>query len=192
MTFSAPAVAGIVLAAGSGVRFGQPKAPVVIDGERLVDRQVRLLRESDIQPIVVVLGAWVGEVPGAQVVVNPDYATGMGSSLARALDYFLQDSVQSPEPPDALLVTLVDLPGLTTEALTAISESSGELVQATYSGKRGHPVKIGRRHWQPLREHLRNGHRDQGARDYLAANTVQLTDVGHLASGSDLDYDPTT
>ena len=36
-------VAGLVLAAGAGVRFGQPKAPVVIDGERLVDRAVRVL-----------------------------------------------------------------------------------------------------------------------------------------------------
>ena len=36
--------AGLVLAAGAGVRFGGPKAPVVVDGERLVDRAARLLR----------------------------------------------------------------------------------------------------------------------------------------------------
>ncbi|MCP4740702.1 MAG: NTP transferase domain-containing protein, partial [Actinomycetales bacterium] len=29
--------AGVVLAAGSGSRFGEPKAPLEVDGERLVD-----------------------------------------------------------------------------------------------------------------------------------------------------------
>jgi len=39
-------VAGVVLAAGEGRRFGGPKAPYVHEGERLVDRSVRLLREA--------------------------------------------------------------------------------------------------------------------------------------------------
>ena len=37
-------MAGLVLAAGAGVRFGGPKAPFVLDGLRLVDRSVQLLR----------------------------------------------------------------------------------------------------------------------------------------------------
>ena len=56
---------GLVLAAGAGRRLGGPKARVVVAGERLVDRAVRVLREGGLRSRLVVLGAWVGEVPGA-------------------------------------------------------------------------------------------------------------------------------
>ena len=79
-------VAGVLLAAGEGSRFGGPKAVAELDGERLVDRAVRVLRLGGCDPVVVVLGAAVVEVPGADlVVVNPDWATGMGSSLRAGL-----------------------------------------------------------------------------------------------------------
>ncbi len=107
--------AGLVLAAGEGRRFGGPKAPYVVDGERLVDRAVRVLREASCDPVVVVLGAWVGEVPEADVVVNDDWGTGMGSSLRRGLEH-----VATLEGVDDVVVTLVDLPGLTAEAVRRI------------------------------------------------------------------------
>ncbi len=37
---------GMVLAAGAGRRYGQPKAGVQFQGERLVDRAVRVLTEG--------------------------------------------------------------------------------------------------------------------------------------------------
>ena len=72
---------GLVLAAGAGQRMGGPKAPLAVAGQRLVDRAVRVLREGGCDPVLVVLGAWVGDVPGAEVVVNADWASGLGSSL---------------------------------------------------------------------------------------------------------------
>src|SRR5918999_150312 len=50
-------VAGLLLAAGEGRRFGRPKALVEFAGERLVDRGVRTLREAGCGPVVVVMGA---------------------------------------------------------------------------------------------------------------------------------------
>ena len=64
------ATAGLVLAAGEGRRFGGPKAPYVLDGVRLVDRAVALLRDAGCDPVLVVLGAWIDDVPDAVVVVN--------------------------------------------------------------------------------------------------------------------------
>ena len=78
-------VAGLVLAAGAGRRFGGPKALVELDGERLVDRMVRVLRAGGCQPLVVVAGAVPLAVSGATVVDNPDWRTGMGSSLRSGL-----------------------------------------------------------------------------------------------------------
>ena len=102
-----PRVAGILLAAGEGSRLGQPKALVEIAGQRLVDRGLRMLRAGGADPVVVVTGAAPVDVPGALVVHNPAWPTGMGSSLAAGL------SALRALPPDecsAALIALADQP----------------------------------------------------------------------------------
>ncbi|MEI6373150.1 MAG: nucleotidyltransferase family protein [Actinomycetes bacterium] len=172
--------AGLVLAAGQGRRFGQPKAPVVIDGERLVDRAVRVLREGGCDPIVVVLGAWVGDVPEADdLVINETWNEGMGSSLCAGLRHLLDSTTAT-----RVVVTLVDLPGLSGEAVARLLTSTAELTAASYDGVRGHPVVINRNHWDPLMLTVTG---DSGARRYLDQHDVTLTEVGDVASGDDLD-----
>ena len=173
-------VAGLVLAAGEGRRFGGPKAPVVIEGERLVDRAVRVLREGGCDPVYVVLGAWSGDVPGAIVVANPEWPEGMGSSLRAGLTALVGAAV------DAVVVTLVDLPGLTSTAVRRLVHTDSGIAAATYDGERGHPVRFAREHWAGIAETARG---DAGARDYLRARAeeVQLIEVGDVASGEDLD-----
>ena len=102
-----PRVAGILLAAGEGSRLGQPKALVEIAGQRLVDRGFRMLRAGGADPVVVVTGAAPVDVPGALVVHNPAWPTGMGSSLTAGL------SVLRTLPPDecsAAVIALADQP----------------------------------------------------------------------------------
>ena len=173
-------VAGLVLAAGEGRRFGGPKAPAVIDGERLVDRAVRVLRAGGCDPVYVVLGAWLGDVPGAVTVTNPDWAEGMGSSLRVGLE-----AVEGA-PVDAVVVTLVDLPGLTPAAVRRLVDADSDLAAATYGGERGHPVRFGRRHWLEVASSARG---DAGARSYLSerADEITLVEVGDVATGEDLD-----
>ena len=50
-------VAGLLLAAGAGRRFGGPKALAEIDGEPLVLRALKALRAAGCSPVRVVLGA---------------------------------------------------------------------------------------------------------------------------------------
>lgn len=168
-----------MLAAGAGVRYGSPKAPVAVDGERLVDRSVRLLREAGCAPVIVVLGAWIGDVPHAEVVINEDWQEGMGSSLRAGL------SALGGTDASAALVTLVDLPGLTSLAIRAVCEHEGGLVAATYDGSRGHPVKFPRVLWEDV---IANTRGDEGARTFLRDRTdLVLVEVGHLARGDDMD-----
>jgi nicotine blue oxidoreductase len=115
------------------------------------------------------------------MVINFDWPTGMGSSLRVGLQALELTNA------DRAIVTLVDLPGLTGSAVTRIANATTGLAAATYEGVRGHPVLLGREHWQPLAESV-NG--DQGARDYLAAHEVELIEVGDVASGDDLDVRP--
>jgi len=176
----ATATAGLVLAAGAGRRYGGPKAPVVVDGERLVDRSVRTLREAGCDPVVVVLGAWRGDVPAADVVDNDGWEEGLGSSLRVGLEAL------EASPAQRVLVTLVDLPGLTVAAVERVAAVDAGLVAATYDGRRGHPVLISRAHWAGVRAGARG---DRGARDYLDAHRDELllVEVGDVADDEDLD-----
>ena len=181
--------AGLVLAAGEGRRFGGPKAPYLLDGERLVDRAVRVLRQAGCDPVVVVLGAWVGDVPGADVVVNEHWRSGMGSSLRCGLEHLGAAGDREDDSADRVLVTLVDLPGLTSEAVGRVAavESTDPrevLASATYDGVRGHPVLFGRSHWDGV---IASATGDRGARAYLAGRAVRLVEVGDVATGEDLD-----
>lgn len=174
--------AGLVLAAGSGSRYGQPKAPVVLDGERLVDRAVRVLTEGGCDPVLVVLGAWVGEVDGADIVVNDAWPEGMGSSLREGLRTLTERAGV-----EAVVVTLVDLPGLTAEAVRRVATTAPEalVVQATYSGERGHPVRLSRELWAQA---IDVAHGDEGARRLLRGREdVVLVEVGDVAEGYDVD-----
>ena len=176
-------VAGLVLAAGEGRRFGGPKALAEVEGERLVDRAVRVLSEAGL-PAYVVQGAAPLAVPGAEVVDNPGWAEGMGSSLRVGLASLGPDV-------DAAVVLLVDQPGLTAPAVRRVVEAAGPspeaaVVVATYDGRRGHPVLLGRRHWTAVAE-VAVG--DRGARDFLVsrADGVLELECGDVATADDVD-----
>ena len=174
--------AGLVLAAGEGRRFGGPKAPAVVDGERLVDRAVRVLREGGCDPILVVLGAWVGRVDGANIVVNDHWPEGMGASLRAGLA-----ELKATSDAEQVVVTLVDLPGLTGHSVARLvaADRQSAIVQATYEGERGHPVRIARDLWDDA---IAVAQGDEGARRLIRSrDDVVLVEVGDIADGTDLD-----
>jgi molybdenum cofactor cytidylyltransferase/nicotine blue oxidoreductase len=183
-------VAGLVLAAGGGRRYGMPKALVEYEGSLLVERAVRTVR-AVCDPVLVVLGAqavdvWrTADLEGATVLANRDWETGMASSLRTGLDGLRG----WPGRVDAALVTLVDMPGMTPEALRAVAAHAAPdaLATATYDGVRGHPVLLGREHWAGVAATATG---DEGARRYLAGRAVTEVDCTGLADPTDLDVPP--
>jgi CTP:molybdopterin cytidylyltransferase MocA len=158
---------------------------VLWEGERLVDRAVRLLRAGGCDPVIVVLGAWEGQVPGAAVVHNPEWADGMGSSLCVGLDAVAE--VAAAEPVDRVVITLVDLIGLTEDAVARLTRCDARLAAAAYDGRRGHPVLIGREHFAGV---MASAVGDRGAREYLRDREVTLVEVSDVAAPDDLDVPP--
>src|ERR1700684_1856433 len=79
-------VAGVLLAAGEGSRLGQPKALVKLNRLHLAERGVALRRPGGAEPILVVTGAVSLDLDGTLTVDNPQWRTGMGSSLRAALE----------------------------------------------------------------------------------------------------------
>jgi CTP:molybdopterin cytidylyltransferase MocA len=183
-------VAGLVLAAGGGRRYGKPKALVEYEGSLLVERAVRTAR-AVCDPVLVVLGAqavdvWrTADLDGATVLANRDWETGMASSLRTGLDGLRG----WPGRVDAALVTLVDVPGMTPEALRAVAAHAAPdaLAIAAYDGVRGHPVLLGREHWAGV---VATATGDEGARRYLAGRVVTEVDCTGLADPTDLDVPP--
>jgi nicotine blue oxidoreductase len=180
-------IAGLLLAAGAGRRYGMPKALVTVDGRLLVERGLATLRGAGCDPVVVVLGAAAPEVraaadlDGATVVDNPGWDTGMGSSLRTGLSTV--DGLAS-----AVIVLLVDTPGVTPAAIRRVAThaGAGALAIATYHGEPGHPVLLGREHWAGVAA-VATG--DVGARRYLAAHPdlVTLVPCEDVADGTDID-----
>jgi len=179
-------VAGLLLAAGAGRRFGMPKALVRHRGQLFVEQAAAALHAGGCGPVVVVLGALADDVrttaalPGSALVDNPDWATGMGSSLRVGL--------AALEPTDcaAVVVLPVDTPGVTPAAVARFVAlaSSDALARATYDGAPGHPVLIGRSRWAGVAA-LANG--DEGARPYLARHAPDTVPCEDIATGQDVD-----
>jgi CTP:molybdopterin cytidylyltransferase MocA len=168
--------------------MGRPKALVELDGESLVRRALRVLRDGGCAPLVVVLGAQAEQVrtllPADMLaVVEPGWAEGMGASLRAGLA-----ALDRLDPhPVAALVHLVDLPGVSATAVARLAGLAAPdvLARAAYAGRPGHPVLFGRTHW-PAVSGAATG--DAGARGYLAGNpAVELVECGDVADPDDVD-----
>jgi CTP:molybdopterin cytidylyltransferase MocA len=190
-------VAGVLLAAGEGSRFGRPKALIELDGQTLAERGVALLRAGGADPIVVVTGAAPIQLSGVHAVYNEEWRTGMGSSLRaalRVLDPAPQgDSDHSsgalPSDVGAVVVALADQPLVGSEAvarLIAAYRGGASVAVAAYEGKPRNPVLVAREHWPEVIA-LATG--DTGARAFLRARSdlVTLVECGDTGSPDDID-----
>ncbi len=173
-------VAGVLLAAGAGTRFGMPK--VLAERGAWLRAAVAALAGGGCADVVVVLGAAVVDVPApARATLAEDWRWGMGASLRTGLT--------AAGDADYAVVLTVDTPDIGADVvarvLTAARAAPSGIARATYGGRPGHPVVIARRHWPALLETL---HGDEGARAFLAARAdVVAVDCADLATGTDID-----
>ncbi|MBV9794203.1 MAG: nucleotidyltransferase family protein [Actinobacteria bacterium] len=178
-------VAGILLAAGGGSRLGQPKALVEIGGQTLAARGVDLLRAGGADPIVVVTGAAPVELAEVTLVDNPDWRTGMGSSLVAGLRALLTGPRSCP----AAVIALADQPLIGPEAvrrLIAAHAAGATVAVASYDGRPRNPVLIARPHWPEL---IATTTGDAGARPFLRAHPDLVTPVDCTTTGRPDDID---
>ena len=195
-------VAGLVLAAGGGSRFGRPKAEVEVGGRRLVDLAIESCIHAGLSPVVVVLGASLltpmtpdgpkdnpndnpnGGLADVRLVENADWATGMASSLRAGLA-----ALEAESGIDAVVVTLVDTPSVGEEHLRRIGlalRDGATAAVATYEGKARTPVGLTREVWADVARTVAG---DEGARGWLRAHPHLVTEVDCADLGSWTDID---
>lgn len=172
--------AGVLLAAGAGIRYGMPKVLAAQGG--WLRSAVAALSGGGCGDVVVVLGAAIVDVPApARPVVAEGWRQGMGSSLRAGL--------AAVTGADHAVILTVDTPDIGADVvdrvLQAARSSPSGIARATYDGRPGHPVVVARDHWPALLETL---HGDEGARRFLAARPdVVAIDCADLATGRDID-----
>ena len=182
-----------VLAAGESRRMGSPKALLPDpQGRPFVARIVRTLLSAGFTDVLVITGSQHDALTVAlandrlsnavRLVRNTDPSRGQLSSIWTALDSC---------PPDAegLLMTLVDVPMITSETVRAVveawSSTRAPVVRPIVDGRRGHPVIFDRK----LFAELRTAPPESGARVVVRAHWDDSVDVPVDDPGSVADID---
>ncbi|MFC7157779.1 NTP transferase domain-containing protein [Halomarina halobia] len=147
-------VAGVVLAAGTGSRFGpENKLLASLDGTPVVERTVRTVDRGGLSPLVVVLGHEADRVETALgdvkvgTVYNADYEAGQATSVATGIEA-VRDRA------DAALIALGDMPLVAVESIRTLVRAYrvgiGDVLAAGYEGRRGNPVVFDERYFSDL------------------------------------------
>lgn len=181
-------IAGIVLAGGSGSRFGaSAKQLAELDGKPLLEHALRTIEAvPGIDRIVVVLGARAEEIRAgvdlglAEPVVCADWADGQAASL--------RCGIEAVAGADAAVLTLGDMPRITPQVIELFADIGREhgataRARAVYDGAPGHPVVLGSAYF----DRLAALEGDAGARQVMKEIGVYLIECGHLSSNADVD-----
>src|SRR3954447_21840442 len=129
-------IAGLVLAAGAGERFGGRKQLAELDGKPLLEHVLLAMAGAPLDRVVVVLGADADEVRrrvplhGVEAVVCADWRDGMAASL--------RAGGEALEGAEAVVVALGDQPRIAPAAIGRVIVSRGDgaaAVRASYGGE---------------------------------------------------------
>jgi molybdenum cofactor cytidylyltransferase len=154
-------IVGILLAAGTGSRFGGEKLlHPMPDGVAIAARAARNLLVSGLDVTAVVRSgdfplADMLEQEGCVVTVCREAARGMGTSLAHA--------ISTERGADGWVVALADMPSImpaTIKSVVAALEQGALIAAPQFQGQRGHPVGFS----AALRNELLELDGDEGAR----------------------------
>jgi molybdenum cofactor cytidylyltransferase len=138
-------IAGIILAAGEGRRFGQCKALALLDGITFLEAVALRLKEIGCNPIIVVGGRYPDDIIDEakrleiECAINADWKQGQFTSLKTGLSHIKGDVCGA-------FVTLVDHPFVASETYSLMKDAFAKFPQKiiipVHDHKRGHPIVI--------------------------------------------------
>ena len=175
-------VAGVLLAAGSGVRFTGDRHKLAADlaGKPVGQHALDHLVEAGLDHTIVVSGATRLSIPdGVHEVINVHWQSGQASSLQCAITAAQQLNVE------AIVVGLADQPFVPASAWQAVASThdDAQIAIAIFDGIVGPtPVRLLRSVW-----HLLPTTGDHGARDLIRLHPDWVSGVS--CSGSPIDID---
>jgi len=183
-------IGAIILAAGTSSRMGAHKLLLPLGDQPIIAHTVAAVTSISLSPVIVVLGRDATKVAqqlptqGITPVINPDYATGMASSLRAGISAI-------PASSTGALILLGDQP-LVTPALieTVITEATAHpnaIISASFAGRRGHPVYFPHQLFAELSAITG----DEGGKSVIARHATSLRLIDWPDTTTALDADTT-
>jgi molybdenum cofactor cytidylyltransferase len=183
----APRISAVVLAAGLGRRMGGTKMLADFGGKPMLVATVENILASCVDEVIVVTGHEDEKVRAALLKLNvrfahnPDYETGMASSL--------RVGVESAKNADAVIICLGDMPRVSAQVMDRLIAAFNptehrSIVVPTHQGQFGNPVLWGREHF----DRLTTMQGDKGARHLIAGLKSDATEI-EADSGVLMDAD---
>jgi molybdenum cofactor cytidylyltransferase len=173
-------LSAVVLAAGSGRRFGSDKLKAELAGKTVFQHTYGQMVAVDFQDIVVVVRpGWYVTAPDIRFVENPYADEGMGRSLALG--------ISSLKPTDAAFVVLADMPFLPEGIFQRLAQDlpGHDIVVPVHDGQNGHPVLFS----SVCFPDLQALHGDRGGRALIDSGRYRVNFVDIESNGVVRDVD---
>jgi molybdenum cofactor cytidylyltransferase len=179
-------ITGILLAAGSGSRFGADKLlHPLADGTPIGVASLRILKNA-VPNVIAVIRTGDGRLRAlledekVDVYGSDDSHLGMARSLVCG--------IEASRNADGWIIALGDMPFLQPRTIRSVAAGvaqSGRIVIPAYLGQRGHPVGFGRRYLSELQK--LSG--DEGARSVIGRhpNDVEVLESDDAGILRDID-----
>ena len=146
----------IILAAGRSARLGSPKQLLSYQGKNLLQHTIDVAFESEIGPIIVVLGSGIEEISAKldtnflTIAENPDWESGMASSVVCGINKM---NNLYPDTESAILM-VCDQPYVNAKLLKDLikkqEESGSSIVASSYENIHGTPALFHKKHFDEL------------------------------------------
>ena len=149
-------ISGLILAAGTSSRMGQPKQLLPFRGTILLDWVMAQAESaSALDEVIVVLGRAADEIQPrlrstrARVIVNPGFTEGCSGSYKAGM------ATIDPRA-EAVMVLLGDQPGVDSAVIDQVAQDwqtqGGRIALTSYRGRQGHPMVFARELFEQLRQ----------------------------------------
>lgn len=168
--------AAVVLAAGGSTRFADGhKLLADFHGRALWEWAVDHALQAGLDETVLVVGAVPLPAPApVRIVENPRWSDGMSTSV--------QAAIAACDGHEAVVIGLADQPTIPPDAWSAVAAGTAPISVATYSGRRGNPVRLSREVWPLLPV---SG--DEGARVLMRAQPELVEEIECWGDPADVD-----
>lgn len=183
-------ISAVLLAAGKSERMGKFKQLLLINGRTFIEVCADNVLASSVGELIVVTGYNEAAVRAAlldkpvRIVNNPDYETGMGSSIIRGIQAAASDST-------GFLIALADQPLISTDVLNQViseyeDKASPLILIPTYLGEKGHPIILS----PALKQEVISMDQGVGLKQVIQAHasSIHYVDVGSDSVLLDFDY----
>ncbi|MDP2414784.1 nucleotidyltransferase family protein [Daejeonella sp.] len=179
----------IILAAGRSARLGSPKQLLSYQGKNLLQHTIDAAHESQIGPIIVILGSDMEEIASRldpvplTIVKNPNWESGMASSVVCGINTI---NNLYPDTESAILM-VCDQPFVNAKLLKNLikkqEESGSFIVASSYENIHGTPALFHKNHFDELSE-LKG---DTGARSLIKKYTESIETIPFDHGSIDID-----